>query len=82
MEGGSLIKSNPEGVRRQLGLDLAPTKRPPPELAGNPLKGQSLLLPTTRFLANAGPENGYLWLLKAVLEGVYSTVEYLPGFLN
>ena len=42
VEGGTLIKSNPEGVRRQLGLDLAPTKRLLPELAGNPLKGQSL----------------------------------------
>ena len=68
VEGGTLIKSNPEGVRRQLGLDLAPTKRPPPELAGNPLKGQSLLLPTTRFLANAGPEKR-LPMFKAVYLG-------------
>ena len=46
VEGGSLIKSNPEGVRRQLGLDHAPTKRLLPELAGNPLKGQSLTFTT------------------------------------
>ena len=45
-EGGTLIKYNPEDVRRQLGLDLAPTKRLLPELAGNPLKGQSLTFTT------------------------------------